>query len=271
MPALCFLLSIKQEYVKPMSQLSLSQRFAHLFTSEKTRHADVILQEFEDKTFEQMQAITITQEMCQAEALTDKPRTKALPAHLENLRHQFVGSSELCFYHAVLVVLLRRQYQPEHTFAAFDSLWQSQIDYLLSTLSLRWLVSACDTFVDYSPNPIRAALLMNVPTLINTLKVYETQRYLYSIAPNSPLCPQRTEALYQKHLSLYDGLTLFRIGTDDTLKNMRQRYQKLQQQDPFAGQILLTIFDRLQYTDSAFATMQHLHTDDKSAWWPTTP
>ena len=254
-----------------MSQPSLSQRFKHLFTSEKVRHADVILQGFDDKTFADMKAITITESMCDAAAVTDKPRTKVLSAHLENLRHEFIGCSELCFYHAVLVVLLRRQYQPEQTFAAFESLWDSQCDYLLSQLSLRWLVSACDTFIDYTPDQTRAALLMNVPTLVNTLKVYETQRYLHALSPASPLCAERTDALYQKHLSLYDGLTLFRIGTDDTLKNMRQRYQHLQQKDPLAGRMLLAVFNRLQQTDSAFATMQNLHKDDKSAWWTTTP
>ncbi|GAA0320094.1 hypothetical protein GCM10009129_17240 [Psychrobacter aestuarii] len=243
----------------------------NVFTSEKTRHADVILQAFADKTFADMKAVTITHAMCDDAALTDRPRTKALPAHIDNLRHQFIGSSELCFYHAVLVVLLRRHYQPEQTFAAFESLWKTQSDYLLDTLSLRWLVSACDSFVDYSACPVRAATLMNVATLINTLKVYETQRYLYALPADAPLCPKRTASLYQTHLPLYEGLTLFRIGTDDTLKNMRQRYQRFQARDELAGRMLLGVFDRLHHADSAFVTMQSLHQDDKSAWWTTTP
>ena len=56
-----------------MSQPSLSQRFKHLFTSEKVRHADVILQGFDDKTFADMKAITITESMCDAAAVTVNP------------------------------------------------------------------------------------------------------------------------------------------------------------------------------------------------------
>lgn len=49
--------------------------------------------------------------------------------------------------------------------------------------------------------------------------------------------------LYAGDLPLYDGLTYFRIGTDDSLRNMRKRYNKFQKVDKLATTILLAVFE----------------------------
>lgn len=237
--------------------------------SEKRLDAPVIMKTFTDKSLDEMKTTIITEAMCDTIALTNKPRTNDLQAHLDNLKHQFIGRSELCFYHATLVVLLRRAYKIEDTFAEFEQLWSLEIDYLLQHLSLRWLISACDTFVDHSKDTTRAAILMNVTTLMNTLRVYETKQFLQtdSESPSSPLNEEKIEVLYQSDLPLYEGLTYFRIGTDDTLKNMRSRYEKFGSSDKLAATMLLSIFDKLQINDSAFATMRLLHKNERSQWW----
>ena len=207
--------------------------------------------------------------MCDATALTHKPRTNDLSAHLENLKHQFIGQSELCFYHATLVVLLRRAYKIDDTFAEFESLWATETDYLRQNLSLRWLISACDTFADHSKNNTRVAILMNATTLMNTLRIYETQQFLQTDSESSsrPINKDKVESLYASDQPLYEGLTYFRIGSDDTLKNMRNRYEQFINIDRLATIMLLSIFDRLQINNSAFATMRSLHKSTRSEWW----
>lgn len=240
-----------------------------LFKSEKRLNASKIVKTFTDKSIDELKATIITEATCDSNALTHKPRTNDLAAHLDNLKHQFIGQPELCFYHATLVVLLRRAYKIEDTFAEFEQLWSLETDYLLNHLSLRWLISACDTFVDHSKDNTRAAILMNVTTLMNTLRVYETKQFLQttSKSPSPPLNEESIEALYQSDLPLYQGLTYFRIGTDDTLKNMRNRYEKFGSSDKLAATMLLSIFDKLQINDSAFATMRLLHKSERSQWW----
>lgn len=240
-----------------------------LFKSEKKLNAGNIVKTFNNKNIEEMKAVMITEPTCDAFALTHKPRTKDLTAHLANLRHQFIGQSELCFYHATLVVLLRRGYKTDNTFADFESLWEAESDYLLEHLSLRWLISACDTFIDHSKNNTRAAILMNAVTLVNTLRIYETKHFLHSSSRSQPLplSQKNIEALYRSDLHLYDGLTYFRIGCDDTLKNMRTRYEGFIRTDSLAATILLSIFDRFQANDSAFSTMRSLHKSKNSQWW----
>ena len=240
-----------------------------LFKSEKTFNAAAIVSDFSKKNIAEMKKTIITDAECNADALSDKPRTKNLTEHLDNLKHQFIGQSELCFYHATLVVLLRRNYRTTDTFAEFQTLWESEFDYLLEYLSLRWIVSACDTFIDHSANNDRAAILLNVITLINTLKVYETKQFLQlsTAVEQTSLVTDKVNALYHSHLPLYDGLTYFRIGTDDTLKHMRSRYEKLYTVDKLATTMLLFVFDKLQSNNSAFATLRTLHKDQKSQWW----
>ncbi|TXD97906.1 hypothetical protein ES754_02825 [Psychrobacter frigidicola] len=253
-----------------MSASSKWQRKLNLlFKSEKTLNAKAIIGSFSNKSIDDMKTTVITESMCNSKAISDKPRIKNLESHLDGLKHQFIHQSELCFYHATLIVLLRRNYKPQEVFAEFERLWAVETDYLLNNLSLRWIVSACDSFIDYSADTTRAAVFLNVITLINTLKVYETKQFLQlsSVPDQTPLLTDKVAALYSCHLPLYDGLTYFRIGTDDTLKHMRSRYQKLYTVDKLATTVLLFVFDRLQSNNSAFATLRALHQDEKSKWW----
>lgn len=238
-----------------------------LFKSEKTFNAQAIINKFTEKSMDEMKACIITSSTCNSMALSNKPRTKDLQDHLDNLKHQFIGQSELCFYHANLIVLLRRGYKIDDTFAEFERLWNTETNYLLHHLSLRWLVSACDTFIDHAHDTTRAAILMNVPTLINTLRVYETNEFLQYNFNSAPLVNDSVAALYNGDLPLYNGLTHFRIGSDDTLKNMRNRYESFYDSDKLAASILLHVFDTLQNHNSAFTSMRALHKDEKSKWW----
>ena len=245
------------------------RRFILLFKSEKTLNAGEVVKTFNQKSINEMKATIITTSMCDSTVLSHKPRTKDLESHLGNLKHQFIGKPELNFYHAALIVLLRRHYKPKQIFTEFERLWENEASYLLTQLDLRWIVSACDDFIDYSSNAPRAAILMNVITLINTLKVYETKQFLQLSTPlkQTPLLTDKIDVLHRTHQPLYDGLTYFRIGTDDTLINMRRRYKQFYHSDKLAATMLLFVFDKLQTNDSAFSTLRSLHKDDKSKWW----
>jgi hypothetical protein len=245
------------------------RKFIVLFKSERTLNAKAVVSSFTHKSIDEMKANIITDSACNPIALSNKPRIKDLEKHLENLKHQFIGQSELCFYHATLIVLLRRDYKPEEIFIEFEQLWTVETDYLLNNLSLRWIISACDTFIDHSIDKSRAAILMNTTTLINTLRIYETKQFL-QLPSNSeplPLVDNNIDALYNSDLPLYNGLTYFRIGSDDTLKNMRNRYESFYHTDKLATIMLLFVFDKLQINDSAFSTMRSLHKNERSRWW----
>lgn len=238
-----------------------------LFKSEKRLGAAKVVSSYNSKSYSDMKETIISENDIDLSNVVDKVRIKDLSGHLNKVKKEFIDQSELCFYHATLVILLRRGYKIDETFREFERLWETESDFLLNNLSLRWIVSACDTFVDHSPNPLRSAILLNVPTLINTLKVYETDKFLHDLKPEGDMKEQNVEALYNNHLTLYQGLTYFRIGTDDTLKNMRARYEAFKNLDQLATSILLFVFDQIQNSQTAFSLMKILHKDEKSKWW----
>lgn len=243
------------------------RKAALLFKSEKRLGAGQVFSSFSAKSYDEMKNTIINEWDVDLENIPNKVRVKDLTGHLNKVKKEFIDQSELSFYHATLVVLLRRGYKPNKVFEEYENLWEIEYDFLINNLSLRWIVSACDTFVDFSSNRSRAAIMMNVVTLINTLKVYETDSYLKSINKRNDLISERVETLYNGDLGLYNGLSYFRIGTDDTLKHMRERYKKFYSEDKLSTTILLSVFDKLQQIDCAYSTVKKLHKDEKTKWW----
>jgi hypothetical protein len=191
--------------------------------------------------------------------------SKSLDAHLANLRLEFAGQPELLWYHAKLIVLLRREIQTEETFARFLDLWVREGDYLCAKLNLRWLVSATDTFADYALDSETRTLATLVGVLVNTVKIYETERTLADDEPAS-ISVSRIAEVQHNLIPLFSGLSCFTVGTDDTLRNMRWRLDRLMAQEP-VGRILKTVFDRLQLEDTAYSRLRALHRRERTGWW----
>ncbi|MBS9777971.1 MAG: hypothetical protein KGV50_04325 [Gammaproteobacteria bacterium] len=241
--------------------------FLRLITSDKRIGAKKEISRYKNKNFETMKQATIS--ACDHNTQYENKFIRDLPTHLEHLKHEFDGKSEICYYHATLIVLLRRRYKMKKTYSQFIQLWESESDYLLKHLSLRWIVSACDTFIDHSDDSLRKAILLNVVTLINTLRVHETKHFLVTQNHNNTIIQQDKLAhQHQRIWPLYDGLTYFRAGSDDTLNNMRTRYESFFQDDKLATQILIAVFERIHTPDSAFNMMKKLN-KSRPDWWKT--
>ena len=190
-----------------------------------------------------------------------------LQAHLQRLRREFVGRPELLYHHAGLVVLIRREFDVARNFARFKALWLAEQEFLSEQLDLRWLVAACDTFIDHDPDPSLRAALMNGVLLVNTVKLQETERFLQaqSAAVDDPVA---LAALQSRRIGLCDGLSAFVAGTDDTLRNMRWRLERVCAVHPLAGTVLV-IFERLQLpgNDNVYARFRQRHVRDRTRWW----
>lgn len=190
---------------------------------------------------------------------------KSLETHLKNLRREFSGQSELLFHHAKLIVLLRREYQTRQTFAQFYELWSNEGVFLCGNLNLRWLVSACETFVDHDDDPLKRAAALQGSLMANVVKIYETERAL--AASEVPgMNEEKVNRLHDNLEPLFGGMSCFAVGTDDTLRNLRWRLD-IVFQTPIIGLIVKEIFDRLQTEDTAFNRMRLLHKRERTSWW----
>ena len=190
-----------------------------------------------------------------------------LSEHFKALRKEFSNQSEFCYTHAKLIVLIRREYDTKKHFDLLETLWEEEQDFLIKNLNIRWLISAADSFVDYSTNDLTKGLSIAAVSLFNTVKLQESERLLTNTNLNNyddPSIQKRLDS--EERIPLFDGTEIFKFGTSDSLRNMRWRINKLSKSNP-GGSILLEIFKRLQNYDTVYSRAKKRHKRKKTEWW----
>lgn len=159
--------------------------------------------------------------------------------HMNELRSEFVGRSELLAMHAGMVVVLRRRIALAHFQPLYLRLWRDERELLLRELSLRWLVSACDTLADIGETPTQRAVALNGTVLANMVKLAETERRRHPPTPEPRRVPEE----------LFDGMTAFRPG-GDMVDNLLRRLGQVAALDDLAGPILVEVAERVRRADT---------------------
>jgi hypothetical protein len=176
-------------------------------------------------------------------------RKPDLESHLQLVRAEFVGASELDYLHAQSIVMLRRSIQPRRHYRLFRQLWFWEADHLLSCLSSRWLVSAADTLVDHARHPCEVATAMTAVMLVNTIKLYETER----LAHGGWAFDAADPTWLQQPKPLFDGLTSFAIGRGDLISNQSLRLKRVSRRRDPACLILAELVQRMQHHDTVYS------------------
>jgi hypothetical protein len=189
-----------------------------------------------------------------------------LEAHFKDLKAEFSGQSELCYTHAKIIVLIRREFKAKEHFQLFENLWQEEKSFLLENLNTRWLMAATDTFSDYSKDDAVKALSIACACLLNTVKIQESERFLTNADTCQDDKDKQTKLDNEERFALFDGTSVFKFGTDDTLRNMRWRLDKVAKIN-IAGEILLEIFIRLQKYETTYKRAKDRHNRYRTAWW----
>lgn len=180
--------------------------------------------------------------------------------HIENLREEFVGMPELCFLHAQLIVMIRREIDLEINLAAFFALWEREPEFLARHLSSRWLISACDTFADYGSD-IQRAIAMHAVVFVNMSKLFETER-LACRDPNIREDEFRTiETKYarKESVELWDGVTAYSPYNGDMPRNMLRRLLSIASKDRACGLIVRSVLMRALENDTCFARFARIN------------
>jgi hypothetical protein len=231
-------------------------RWQRRFGSNKLRRVDT---EIED--LEPLKAAIIHK----GPAVLSRGSAKDIQQHYATLRQEFSGQPELCFHHAMLIVMLRREVDVPQTYARFEALWQNHSEWLLKQLNIRWLISACDTFSDHSTNDAERALALATTVLGNTVKAYETENVM-SKHTTVTYDPEIVLKVQQEVIPLMEGMSCYTVGTDDTLRNMVWRMKDIAPMY-LSGRILMEVFQRLNTLPTAFGRMRQAHTRTKTQFW----
>jgi hypothetical protein len=180
--------------------------------------------------------------------------------HLDHLFNEFSGQPLIVFYHAVLIVRMRRGEQIGTT---FRDLWVAEGQYLKRNLRLRWLISACDTITDDDAfEPAEKALALAASILTATVKLYETERL--DLGSGQQARPH-SHANVQP---LFDGITTFSIGYGDLVLNLIKRCRATARTTETAGMILAEVMRRLHVHDTVFSRFLNVHMYDDTRWFP---
>jgi len=172
--------------------------------------------------------------------------------HMNELRSEFVGRSELLALHAGFVVALRRKLAVAHFLPLYLRLWREEREFLRQELSLRWLVSACDTLADFGETPAQRAVALNGTVLANLTKLAETERRLMPAGDGPP---------GRRGVELFDGMTVFKPG-GDMIDNLFRRIARIAALDDVAGPILDEVAMRLRQHDTVVRRLQAGPTED---------
>lgn len=195
---------------------------------------------------------------------TAAPRARLpLEQHTQLLRGEFIGKSELLLYHALLNVQLRRGLDPEASLERFRSLWRDHGDFLLHQLDCRWLVSACDSIADHFPEPEERAAALAASLLVNLIKLHETERRAQG-DPSQP--PAALAYPWPGRHDLFDGLTAYRIGRGDMIRNLQERVQRVSASVVFAGPILRELLRRMNGNDTVLKRCRDVHANPATLW-----
>jgi hypothetical protein len=177
-----------------------------------------------------------------------------------NWRRRFVGQSALTFKHCVLIINIRRDRELQRSVDAFFLLWSEEAHFLTKTLDIKWLVSACDTFADYSGDDVERATALIGAAIVKTIKIYETEE-LFRFKRLAP-----AEWPEYKATHLFDGLSSFNIGYGDVVVNLKKRIKNLVLRGTPAALILEEIFERICVHNTAFSRWRDEHTHDPTRW-----
>lgn len=220
-----------------------------------------VLSSVEQRSVEQMKQNILDA----GEPIQTRGSHNAIRTQIQALSKEFSGQPELVLYHATLIVLIRRESDVKANFEKFLLLWQQETDWLLRHLNIRWLVSAADTWADHAKHPADRAVALGIAILVNTVKAYESEHYLRGQDKVAYL-PDRMAHVQSNLVPLFDGVSCYTVGTDDTLRNMVWRIQA-QTEGSIPGRIFLEIFNRLSHLETAFGRMKAVHTRSKTQWW----
>ncbi len=184
-----------------------------------------------------------------------------LHEHMNMIAREFSGVPVLLFFHAGIIVHLRRRIDVDINLNRFNQLWSDHSEFLLRNLDSRWLVSAADTIADYSADESERAGALAATLLVATIKLYETEHIALDIVPTR--CRPITGGI-----ALFDGLTAFKIGRGDMVKNLFDRVDRVVSAEPrgVALRILKELLGRARRHDTVFRRLAEVHEAKKTSW-----
>lgn len=165
-------------------------------------------------------------------------------AHLSHLRQEFTGQPVLNFTLATCIVRIRRRESLDANLSLFFALIEHDEagPFLARHLSLRWLVSICDTLADHA-EPALASAALTLVVLVNLVKLAETERAFVRDPEHDPA---KIQSLIERHpVPLFGGMILCHPRRGDMPRNLFERIGRRVENHGFLERTYRRMLDEL--------------------------
>ncbi len=154
-----------------------------------------------------------------------------------------------------LIIRLRKDIDTEDNWKMFTELIESNLDKVCKSLDTRWLISVCDTYVDYG-DPVTRRNAMLVVQTANFEKLWATYLLMYDLDLNE----EKVDKLKKnKVIPLWDGMYSFNINHGDMTSNYFARIDELMSETPVIDAIYKTVLQRIKENDTVLANLNKYH------------
>jgi len=145
---------------------------------------------------------------------------------------------------------IRRSRDIEANLEALHELIRTRDKDIIAELSVRWLVSICDTFADYGTEIERRNALL-VSMFINMLRIAEAVG-----AISGPFQPTRVGEVRSTRIEFFDGVMMFDIDRQDTYLNLCKRMARLMKDTPFLLAVWNEVLVRIHKEDNSISRLR---------------
>ena len=162
-------------------------------------------------------------------------RKPDLEENIMAVRAEFIGKPEICHHMARIIIYLRRHVDVDVNSRKFFRLLKQYEDVLLKHYDTRWLISICDTIVDYGA-PRRSAIAMNIVCMVQACNIANTVAHKVE---NSTITTGKL--MTDQKYTTFDGLITADTYSGDMHYNMCQRVNRLCRRDAILDKLWQTI------------------------------
>jgi hypothetical protein len=162
-------------------------------------------------------------------------------------RRMFVGRPAIVYAHTAAVILIRRKIDLAENTAFFNQIWTEAGCHLVKCLNTKWLLSACDTIIDYGETECDRAYALAGSLLLKTIKLYESELISRQAFQNELVAIPKQE--------LFDGYYSFSIFQGDLINNLKRRIENIGVESP-SKLILKTIFLRANAENTVYKRLE---------------
>ena len=142
---------------------------------------------------------------------------------------------------------LRNHRDPKTNWPAFQNFVNSNLDEVISTYTIRWLRSICDTYADYA-EPAQARNGMIISMFVSMLVLAETTRFV-----RPQIDPARYRQTFDKKVGLSEGYSTFAINKQDRFLHVSRRLHRFLADDEIMRRIWSRIVEQLKMEDTVLS------------------